>query len=320
MRELKIGAGDENQRLDKFLKKYLNKAPASFIYRMLRKKNIKLNKEKATGSEILKENDHVELYLADATIDEFRDIKTLQKQPLPKVVYEDAHLIFLNKPSGLLTQKAKETDSSLVDQLLYYLYKEGKYDPDAGGSRPSVCNRLDRNTSGLVLCGVDLPGLQFLSEALKERTLTKEYLCVVRGNMQKAHVKGYLYKNEKNNRVSLYEHPVEGASYAETIFTPLSTNFELSLVKAELITGKTHQIRSHLAFVGHPIIGDTKYGNPVVNRKYRLKYGVEDQLLHAAYVSFPEITGRFSYLSGKRFAAELPEIFSAVMKGEDLHE
>lgn len=321
MRELSISAAEQNQRLDKYLKKYFNRAPGSFIYKMLRKKNIKLNRTKAEGHEILQAGDHIQLFLADDTIDGFREITGTKKTPLPSVIYEDDHILLANKPAGLLTQKAVSSDLSLVDEILYYLELSGKYDPSAGTTKPSACNRLDRNTSGLVLAGIDMAGLQFLSEILNKRTLKKVYLCIVSGIMtEKKHIRGYLLKDEKPNRVHLFAHPTPGASRTETYFTPLSHNGELTLVQAELITGKTHQIRSHLAGAGYPIVGDTKYGDEKVNRRYRQKYGVKHQLLHAQCVTFPECEGIFAHLSGRRFFAPLPEYFEHCMIGEHLHE
>ena len=321
MRELQITKAEENQRLDKYLKKYFNRAPQSFVYKMLRKKNIKLNRQKAEGSELLKDGDQIQLFLAEETIDGFREIKAVQKVSFPDVIYEDEHLLFVNKPSGLLTQKAIPSDLSLVDEILYYLQENGSYDPSDTTQKPSACNRLDRNTSGLVLAGKDLAGLQFLSEALKKRTLKKEYLCIVQGVMKAPlHLKGYLAKDEKANKVTVAKEPFAGSSAVETYFTPLSDNGQLTLVKADLITGKTHQIRSHLASVGHPIIGDTKYGNTKSNAQFRRKYQVKSQLLHARYVTFPKVTGMFSYLSGRCFAAAVPPQFERCMTGENLHE
>lgn len=321
MRELQITKAEENQRLDKYLKKYLNLAPASFVYKMLRKKNIKLNRQKAEGSELLKNGDQIQLFLAEETIESFREAKKVQKVPLPDVIYEDEHLLFINKPSGLLTQKAVPSDLSLVDEILYYLQQNGSYDSSGSTQKPSVCNRLDRNTSGLVLAGKDLAGLQFLSEVLKTRTLKKEYFCVVQGVMKAPlHLKGYLAKDEKTNTVTVSQDPFTGGSAVETYFTPLSDNGQLTLVKADLITGKTHQIRSHLASVGHPIIGDTKYGNAKSNTQFRRKYQVKSQLLHARYVTFPELSGAFAYLSGKSFEAPLPSQFACCITGENLHE
>lgn len=321
MRELLVSTAEQNQRLDKYLKKYLNKAPGSFIYKMLRKKNIKLNRAKAEGSELLKSGDQIQLFLAEDTIDGFREITQTAKVPLPDVIYEDEHILLVNKPAGLLTQKAGPKDLSLVDEILYYLEQTGKYDPAAGKAKPSVCNRLDRNTSGLVLAGIDLAGLQYLSALLKDRTLVKKYLCIVKGAVKHpVRLKGYILKDERTNTVKLLENPVEGASPVETYFTPVSCNQELTFLKADLITGKTHQIRSHLSSIGHPIIGDTKYGDSRINQKYRQKYGIKHQLLHAWSVTFPESEGAFSYLSGRTFLAPLPEQFEQCRIGENLHE
>ncbi len=164
-------------------------------------------------------------------------------------------------------------------------------------------------------------GLQFLSQALKERTLKKEYLCIVKGLLSRpVQVKGFLEKDEQTNTVRLSDTPTKNSSPVETIFTPLSHNATLTLVKADLITGKTHQIRSHLASIGHPILGDTKYGDEKLNQQYRKSYGIRHQLLHARYVTFPPCEGEFASLSGKKFTAPLPESFAKCMTGEDLYE
>lgn len=322
MRELQITKAEEHQRLDKYLKKYFDMAPQSFVYKMLRKKNIKLNRKKAEGNELLQDGDSIQLFLAEDTINGFRkEKKAVAKVPFPEIVYEDAHLLFVNKPAGLLTQKSVPSDLSLVDEILYYLQETGGFDAAHATQKPSVCNRLDRNTSGLVLAGKDLAGLQFLSDALKKRTLKKEYLCIVHGVMSgPLHLKGYLAKDEKTNKVTVRKDSFAGSSAVETYFTPLMDNGQLTLVKADLITGKTHQIRSHLASAGYPIVGDTKYGDAGCNAKFGRKYRLKRQLLHARYVTFPEIDGIFSYLSGKSFAAALPADFERCMTGEHLHE
>lgn len=317
MRELRIQEKDAGQRLDKYLKKYLNKAPGSFIYKMLRKKNIKLNRGRADGSELIRAQDIVQLYLADETIDGFRETIRVTASACPDIVYEDGHILLLNKPAGLLVQKAGPADESLVDQLLYYLSGTGEYDPAGGGCKPSICNRLDRNTSGLVLAGKDQGALQFLSGLLKERTLDKYYLCLVKGELKEpVRIRGYLKKDRTANLVSVSAAYSEHADPIDTAFEPLGGNKNVTLVKVKLITGKSHQIRSQLLSMGYPIIGDPKYGDASVNRFYRKKYGLNRQLLHAGTVTFPLCEGDFAYLSGKSFTAPLPGDFSAILSGE----
>ena len=202
MKELIIHDNEAGQRLDKLLRKYLSEAPGSFIYKMLRKKNIVLNGKKATGNEHLKKGDSVKLFLdtiakfqaAGKTVEE--SIKNTVKLD---VIYEDQNVIFINKPSGMLSQKAKETDVSVVENVTAYLLESGQLTREN-----LICNRLDRNTSGLIVAGKSLAGLQQMGELFKKRTLKKYYLCIVKGRItEPAHIRGYLVKDEKTNRVSL---------------------------------------------------------------------------------------------------------------------
>lgn len=206
MQVVKITKNEAGQRLDKLLAKYLNLAGKSFIYKMLRKKNITLNGKKCDGSEKLSEGDEVKLFLSDETIEKFSEVKIqkVRKRKLD-VVYEDDDIILINKPSGMLSQKAKETDESLVEYLIQYLLDGGKLTKeDMRQFKPSVCNRLDRNTSGIVIGRKSLPGLQLMSEAIKERTIGKYYLCIVKGSVAgPKEIDGYLKKNEKTNQVTV---------------------------------------------------------------------------------------------------------------------
>ncbi|MCI8592031.1 MAG: RluA family pseudouridine synthase [Lachnospiraceae bacterium] len=320
MRELTVTSRDAGQRLDKYLSKYLNKAPRSLIYRMLRKKNIKLNGKKAAGPELLAEQDRIQLFLAEETISGWMEPVRLTASRYPDILYEDDHVLLLNKPCGLLTQRAAPRDESLVDQLLYYLADQGQYDPGGSGYRPSVCNRLDRNTSGLVLAGKDQQGLQFLSKLLRERRLEKYYLCLVWGSFtEPLRLRGYLKKDKKGNKALPADREVPGADFVDTEFEPVTQGGRCSLVCARLITGKSHQIRSQIAAAGYPIIGDPKYGDAAVNRQFRDAYGLRCQLLHAAEAVFPECPEPFSGLSGIRMQAPMPEQFTKVLKGENIY-
>ena len=210
MKELIIHDNEAGQRLDKLLRKYLSEAPGSFIYKMLRKKNIVLNGKKATGNEHLKKGDSVKLFLADDTIAKFQAAGKTVEESIKNtvkldVIYEDQNVIFINKPSGMLSQKAKETDVSVVENVTAYLLESGQLTRENLKTfRPSICNRLDRNTSGLIVAGKSLAGLQQMGELFKKRTLKKYYLCIVKGRItEPAHIRGYLVKDEKTNRVSL---------------------------------------------------------------------------------------------------------------------
>ncbi len=326
MRRITVRQNDAGQRLDKFLSKYLDQAGKGFIYKMIRKKNITLNGKRCTGAEILQPGDYVNLYLSDETIakfstDEFVALKEyLNWQTDLNIIYEDENVIFIDKPPGMLTQRSKMDDISLNEYLIAYLIKKGELtEEDLETFHPSVCNRLDRNTSGMVLAGKSLAGLQFLSEMLKLRTVNKYYLCAVDGKVEKGGcLDGYLTKDEETNHVEISEEPTEGSLRVITSYTPLDVEDGMTLLKVDLLTGRTHQIRAHLASIGHPIIGDPKYGDPMANRKARLKGQILRQMLHAYELDFPELSEYPQYsrwpesirvLAGRSFIAPVPEDF-----------
>ncbi|MCI8455044.1 MAG: RluA family pseudouridine synthase [Lachnospiraceae bacterium] len=332
MREIMIGKNEAGQRLDKFLTKYLRLAQKGFLYKMLRKKNIVVNGEKSGGERLLLEGDVVKLFLSDETIEkfsqEFVPAATLADRSALSILYEDTDIILLNKPSGLLTQKAKDTDISLVDLLLVYLLESGAVtQAELKSFRPSVCNRLDRNTSGIVAAGKSLAGLQMLSEVFRDRRVKKQYLCMVEGEVREAReLDGWLYKDEEKNKVRVFEKEVAGGQRIRTRYEPLATNRTYTLLKVTLLTGRSHQIRAHLASIGHPIIGDPKYGTAdTLHMKQNRKllecgelYGLRTQLLHAYRLEFPVLSGQFAHLSGRVFRAKLPNEFRQMAAGEGL--
>lgn len=357
MQKIVIQKDMEGQRLNKFLGKYFDAAPQSFLYKMLRKKNIKRNDRKADGSEILSSGDIISIYMADETIKKFRKDGTIPifgkteeitgdrtkesgtghrkdrrtsglGNPLGgiSILYEDADILVINKPAGVLSQKAQPDDYSLNEQIVDYYLTKNKGDTLF---TPSVCNRLDRNTSGIILAGMSLNGSQVLSRMLKERTLDKYYMTIVCGNVAKAAViKGFLTKKKNHNQVMIYQSMEEASeasagkpAYIETKYEPLAygnfMNMEFTLLKVKLITGKTHQIRAHLHSSGHPVIGDGKYGNKPVNDRLRKEFGLKYHLLHAFEIQFPDAqtqSGLPEYLEGKVFHADLPEEFLEIKR------
>ncbi len=336
MKKIVVTRKEAGQRLDKWLAKYLKSAPQGFPYKMLRKKNITLNGRKASGSEALSEGDEVALFLSDETLEKFSGGQSSLGQSSPPVngdggrrrgvvthrldasvrhrvtvLYEDDDVIVLNKPEGLLSQRAKPGDVSLVEWLTEYLMDSGWLtEEELRRFRPGVCNRLDRNTSGIVLAGKSVRGLAGVAEALRERRIDKFYSCIVKGRVATGgELKGYLYKDWVDNKVCVLDSPAEGASYIETAYEPVRFQNGLTLLRVKLVTGKSHQIRAHLADMGHPVIGDVKYGDAGENGRYRKEMGVRRQLLHASEVVFPERMGELEGLAGKRFVAPLPEDF-----------
>lgn len=304
MREITIGRNQGGQRLDKFLAKYMKDAPKSFLYKMLRKKNIKLNGKRAEGNEKLAEGDVVTLYLSEETIGKFTvhplaiQPEALKAFPLD-IIFENEHIALINKPAGILSQKAKADDISLVEQFVQYAGGG-----TADGFTPGICNRLDRNTSGIVIAGKTLAGLQKMSELLRDRQLAKYYLAVVKGEMtERAVISGYLKKNRKTNKAELYPDRVPDSSYIRTGYEPICSDGAYTLLRVRLFTGKTHQIRSHLSSIAHPVAGDAKYGGRVPGGR------VKRQLLHAYEIEFPLLPEPFGDLSGRRFRAEIPADF-----------
>ncbi|MCR5703980.1 MAG: RluA family pseudouridine synthase [Eubacterium sp.] len=321
MQQIEIGKNEAGQRFDKFLFKYFKEAGSGFLYKMLRKKNITLNGKKSDGKEKLEEGDVVKIFMADETIAKFKGESTIPIVPeIPlDIIYEDEHILIINKPSGMLSQKAKDSDISANEYILSYLVHQGKIDKNELSTfKPSICNRLDRNTSGLLVAGKTLKGLQEMAEMLQERTVQKYYLAVVHGELtEKKKITGYLYKDEKANKVSVSSNPTKGSPIA-TEYEPIRSNKKFTLVKIHLITGKPHQIRAHLSSVGYPIVGDYKYGNRFINDEFKKKYGIKDQMLHSWQMVFPSLSDELEALSNQKIEAEPPIIFEEVLTGEGL--
>lgn len=361
MKQFHVQQNEAGQRLDKLLGKILNKAPKSFLYKMLRKKNITLNGKKAEGSEKLNLNDEITLFLSDDTIKEFSEqvntpvIDSPSKELKFDIIYEDKHIMVVNKPLGVLSQKAEKDDVSMVEYIISYLLRTNQITKEQLISfKPAVCNRLDRNTGGILIAGKSLLGLQEMARLLKDRSLNKYYLCIVKGKVEDTkRIEGYLSKDEEKNQVKIYKTQQENTEYICTEYEPIGysgnalkneqtakeeaylrnlkrTTWEnktpnaaelrteeeaagsFTLLQVKLVTGRSHQIRAHLASIGHPIIGDFKYGDQKTNHYFKKKYGLTFQLLHSYRMVFPKLTGELSYLSDKEFVAELPELFRKV--------
>lgn len=360
MKQFSVQQNEAGQRLDKLLGKLLNKAPKSFIYKMLRKKNITLNGKKADGSEKLVLADEITFFLSDDTFNQFHESNATQEIPSEldlnlDIIYEDKHIIIVNKPVGVLSQKAEKNDISMVEYIIAYLIKTGQITQTQLESfQPAVCNRLDRNTGGILIAGKSLAGLQEMSRLLKSRALSKYYLCIVKGKVEdKKTIEGFLSKDYVKNQVNIYPVEREDTEYICTEYEPIDftetlqawgsysdkttrlNNFKgdykfkeksildistevngirgsFTLLQVKLITGRSHQIRAHLASIGHPIIGDYKYGDQKTNHYFNKKYSLSYQLLHSYRMIFPELNGEFAYLSHKEFTAGPPELFMKI--------
>ena len=343
MRQLIVQNADSNQRLDRYLGRYFCGAPRSFIYRMLRKKNIVLNGRKASGDEVLSEGDEIRLWLAEDTIEKFTAGPGDQADHVSEtggypaadldILYEDENVILINKPVGMLSQKASPEDVSLCEYLIGYLIRSGKMKPEQLRTvRPSVCNRLDRNTSGIVCCGKTIAGLAALSELFRSRDVHKYYLAVVMGRMDREErLEGLLLKDERANRARILGKPKnagtgepigrggfrdrkpEDAKRVCTIVKPLHPvsicGRDATLIEAQLITGRSHQIRSQLAAQGHVLVGDVKYAAENEKTFFVKEAGQKVQLLHCAKMVFPELSGVLAPLGGKTILAPPPERF-----------
>lgn len=318
MQEIKVTANEAGQRLDKLLAKYLNEAPKSFLYKMLRKKNIVLNGKKATGNEKLVSGDSVKLFLADETIAKFSKSVIQKTKGTLDILYEDDDILMINKPVGMLSQKAEAKDVSVVEHLITYLLGSGQLtEENLRSFKPSVCNRLDRNTSGLLVCGKSLLGLQRMAEMFRERSMKKFYLCVVDGEItEPCHIAGYLVKDEKTNTVTVRKDRMPDSHPIETEYRPVQKLRHGTLLEVHLITGRTHQIRAHLASIGHPIVGDYKYGKANVNRYYKEQYQLVSQFLHSFRLEMPKKVEGLRQLDGKVFEAPLPKKFQKIIESE----
>lgn len=322
MKAMNIGRNEAGQRLDKYLAKVLAEAPKSFLYKMLRKKNITLNGKKASGNEILKEQDEVTFFLSDETFEKFSRKEFCRTRQHLDIIFENRDVLLINKPAGVLSQRQDAKEESMVEQMISYLLDTQAISQEQLRTfRPGVCNRLDRNTSGLIIAGKTLPALQQLSDLIRKRSVHKYYLCLVKGVLKKKQsIKGYLHKDNERNMVKIYPSKVGDAAFIETVYEPLGNNGTVTLCKVLLVTGRTHQIRSHLASIGHPIIGDTKYGSTAANQYFRQKYGLRRQLLHAWNLEFPDMEPDELKIGGKSFFAPLPNDFLNILKGEHLPE
>ena len=341
MEQITIKPQEAGQRLDKFLRRYLQEATSGFLYKMLRKKNITLNAGKAEGSEILCVGDQITFFFSAETFRKFRgdgkEEGTKETELIRQskeacqiwkhmpILYEDEHVLLASKPAGVLSQKAEACDLSLNEWFVGYLLEQGEVTAQSLRMfRPSVCNRLDRNTSGIVICGKTLRGSQEMSRLLQDRNLHKYYLFCVEGQMKEGKtIEGYMWRDEKSNKTCILDSPCPGSRKIATSYRPLVTGREGTLVEALLITGRTHHIRAHLASEGFPLMGDYKYGERKQNDKRKKQYGITHQLLHAHRLVFPTLTGAMEGLSGREIIAPVPAIFYAtgipIKSGREMH-
>ena len=308
MRELIVGSNDAGQRLDKFLTKAVPALPQTLLYKYIRLKRIKVNGKRSEIRYKLALGDKLSLYINDEFFE--RPKAPVLSWGELSVVYEDENLLVADKPAGLLCHEGREAgEDTLIARIQAYLVRTGAYRPEAEHSfAPALCHRIDRGTSGLVIAAKTAEALRVLCEKIKLHEIQKTYLCIAVGKFQKksGRIQNYLYKNEAQNRVYAHDRMIPGARTAETRYEVLDFQDGLSLVKVALITGRTHQIRVHMAGLGHPLLGDSKYGIEKINRQYRAR----SQMLQAYRLQF-----RFSgespldYLNGREITSPTPLSF-----------
>lgn len=311
MQTLYIKANDAGQRLDKFLMKTLKTLPMSLMYRQIRTKKIKVNRKRTVQNYILQEGDTVELFISDEFFEKTSSQNILKNlTPQISVIYEDEHIILVDKKPGMTVHPDNENGTNtLIDHIKAYLYRKGEYDPENENSfAPSLCNRIDRNTGGIVIAAKTAAALRILNQKIKDREITKLYLCAVHGCPQKKSgiLRGFILKNQAENTVKVYSSPVKNAKTAETKYRVIASSNGLSLIEAELLTGRTHQIRAQFADIGCPLLGDGKYG---INRD-DVKKGYRFQALYSYKLIFDFTTdaGCLNYLKNKEFTVSSENI------------
>lgn len=312
MRTLIINRNDAGQRLDKFLSKAVKAMPKSLMYKGIRTKKIKVNRKRAEIGYILSEGDTVELFISDEFFAENASGDAFMKlTPKLDIVYEDENIMLLDKRPGLIVHSDDEEDvNTLISHVKAYLYRKGEYKPeDEQSFAPALCNRIDRNTGGIVIAAKNAEALRIMNEKIRNDELSKFYLAAVHGHMPKKAdtLHGYLRKDQANNIVDISTVKKPGYKEIITKYRVLDENNSLSLVEVELVTGRTHQIRAHFSSIGHPLLGDGKYG---VNRDDK-KLGYKFQALYAFRLEFHFRTdsGALSYLNGKSFSIDKSKIW-----------
>lgn len=311
MKELVIGTNDAGQRLDKFLSKAAPGLPLALLYKYIRLKRVKVNGKKADGALRLCEGDRLTLYINDSFFEKPKAADFLAAPAQADILYEDAHILVLDKKPGLVVHEDESgSPDTLINRVLHLLYNRGEYDPARENSfTPALCNRIDRNTGGIVLAAKTAPALRVLNEKIRAHEVRKRYLCIVHGQMPRRadELRAFLVKDEHEKTVRVFDRPVPYGLTAVTRYRVLETRGALSLLEIELVTGRTHQIRAQMAHIGHPLLGDGKYGDTVRDKPYHLK----GQALYAYAVTFAFTgdTAPLDSLAGKTLT--VPDIWFA---------
>ena len=318
MKEFTIGTNDAGQRLDRFLAKAVPLLPASLAQKYIRIKRIKCNGKRVERDTRLSEGDVLQLYINDEFFDKPREDNAYLTVAVPKlsIVYEDEHILLVDKQPGLAVHAhdGAEYGRTLIDHIKAYLYQKKEWLPrEENAFTPSLCNRIDRNTGGIVIAAKTAEALRVLNQKIKDREMDKRYLAIVEGSPKPrdGSLKGYLFKDAKKNRVFVTDTPQAGSKTCQTNYKTLASRNGLTLVECELITGRTHQIRAQFAHAGHPLLGDGKYGK--LDKRYDRNY----QALYSYKLTFDFTTdaGSLAYLNGKSFQVEKVDFVEEYFSG-----
>lgn len=313
--KIEIGTNEAGQRLDKFLRKYFKDVPLSAIFKALRKKDIRVNGKKQNEKYFLEEGDVVEIkYIQSKKEDKTKKFIKVDPKRM-KICFEDENMVIVEKWPGILvhSDSSDNKEATLTDYVLCYLNDKGDYLPENEVTfTPAACNRLDRNTSGMIMFGKTFEGLKCINEAIREDEVKKYYYTLTKGRAKSGLYEGYIVKNPETNISTVYDKEVKNSKKIAMDVKVVETNGAYSLLEINLITGRSHQIRAHLAHAGNPIIGDNKYGDKKLNSFFESKYGLNYQFLYAYKLNFRKIKGKLGYLDNKTIAVALPPLFKKI--------
>lgn len=306
MKKFTVSKQESNQTLEKYVKKSLSDAPLSFIYKLFRKKDVKVNGHWQDAKYIVREGEEIFIYVTDEQYKDFstqKQIKSFQNIS-SWIIYEDENIILINKPRGVLVQKDDSNETALDEMVISYLVNKNEYSIGSAYT-PAPAHRLDRNTAGIVIFGKNLPALQTLAKSIQDKDkITKKYLTLVDGITDSEGEINYPLKKLNNGRV-IYDK--EEGKESRTLYKRIKTYKDFSLVEVTLLTGRTHQIRVHFSLINHPVIGDAKYGNYELNKQLEKQYGFKNQFLVSYYLKFNNLDDDLQYLNGREFKVELPK-------------